>query len=86
MTERRKVAHAIADPTMRTRPGNVPVIASFQSLPTTDTPYKIRVVVPASELRRKADLLVIAELTRDEAEKLRDDLSSFIGDPLQGGA
>lgn len=54
---------------------NVPVVGSFQSSPSTGTPFKIRAVGHSDSGMTRYD--VVVELTRDEALKLCEDFIAF---------
>jgi hypothetical protein len=57
----------------RSLPNGVRVVASYQTLPVTRRPFKVRGVVETDKLRR----IVEIALSCDEARKLVDDFQSF---------
>lgn len=85
MRTRRPYVRALADPDHVTQPEGIAVVASYQSSPITDVPFKVRGIIPGSQLRRKVDVIVDVALTRAQAAKLVSDFSSFMGDPLNNG-
>lgn len=85
MKARKQYVRALADPEHVTNPGGIAVVASYQSSPITDVPFKVRGIVSASTMRRKTDLIVDVALTRAQAVKLCEDFASFMHDPLNGG-
>lgn len=71
MIHRRLYTEAQADPQRQSE--GVAVVGSFQTLPATDRPFKVRGVSFTPKTRRD----VVVSLTEDEARKLVRDWVSF---------